>query len=131
MIEEILKSINENLKRIADIEESKVGKTTTDNAVNPIQVEDIAKATIVPLNQIPVAIPSEPVIKETVIPVTNTIESFTHEQLALAMSNAVSAGKINIIKGILARFNVQALTEIKPEDYNKLATLLKEAGVEI
>ena len=58
-------------------------------------------------------------------------ESFTQEQLARAMSNAVSAGKMNVIQGILNQLGVQALTQINPTDYNKLAVMLKEAGVEV
>ena len=39
--------------------------------------------------------------------------------------------KMNAIQNILQQFNVQALTQINPSDYNKLATMLKEAGVEV
>lgn len=47
------------------------------------------------------------------------------------MSNAVSTGKMDIIQNILQQFSVQALTQINPADYNKLATMLKEAGVNV
>ena len=65
------------------------------------------------------------------IPTAQVQNSFTQEQLAVAMSNAVSAGKMNIIQNILQQFGVQALTQINPADYNKLATMLKEAGVNV
>ena len=58
-------------------------------------------------------------------------DNITQEQLAVAMSNAVSTGKMDVIQGILKQFRVQALTQINPADYNKVATMLKEAGVEV
>ena len=67
----------------------------------------------------------------TSIPTTQVQNSFTQEQLAVAMSNAVSTGKMDIIQNILQQFGVQALTQINPADYNKLATMLKEAGVNV
>lgn len=65
------------------------------------------------------------------IPTTQVAESFTQEQLAVAMSNAVAAGKMAVIQGVLKNFGVQALTQINPADYNKVATMLKEAGVQV
>lgn len=65
------------------------------------------------------------------IPTTQVENSFTQEQLAVAMSNAVSAGKMNTVVGILQQFGVQALTQIDPKDYNKVATMLMEAGVKV
>ena len=65
------------------------------------------------------------------MPISNIQQSFTQEQLAVAMSNAVSAGKMGIIQNILQQLNVQALTQVNPADYNKLATMLQEAGVKV
>lgn len=147
MLEEILNKINGNLERIANALEK---EESIDIAVKPLEnttfVADIAnsitnQATPVQNqnNVVPVAptvqpIPTEPVAPTPVIPTipTTTVqESFTQEQLARAMSNAVSVGKMNVIQGILNQLGVQTLTQIKPENYNKLAVMLKEAGVEI
>lgn len=130
MLEEVLKTINLNLERIANALEKANEPIVTpeirnpiNNIVMPTQTEPIQQQVI----QNPVA---QPVVTTT-IPTTQVAESFTREQLATAMSKAVSAGKMNIIQGILQQFNVQALTEIAPSDYNKLATMLKEQGVEM
>lgn len=132
MLEEILKDINNNLKRIADAEERRVG---IDMGVqNSAQTEASIIAQTNNANTVVASIPTEKVnlITENIaVPVANTVESFTQEQLALAMGNAVSAGKMGIVQNILAQFNVQALTQVKPEDYNRLATMLKEQGVEV
>lgn len=130
MLEEILKSINANLERIATSMEGNKNKCeetiaveTQAPAINTISVMQTA-----PIQQ---EIPTPMPVSAPAIPVANTQESFTQEQLAVAMSNAVTAGKMNVIMEILGKFNVQALTQINPADYNKLAVMLKEAGVEI
>lgn len=142
MLEETLKNINSNLERIAKVLESKVNSTETTNSSTKMQesTPEVGQATIPaqPLSQQPMAteIPQTPVAQpviqtQSTIPTTPVQQSFTQEQLAVAMSRAVTAGKMNIIQGILQQFNVQALTQINPADYNKVASMLKEAGVEV
>ncbi len=134
MLEEILKSINSNLERIAKTIESKTNIIGTTNLSTQIQksTPEVRQATI-PAQALPQTPISQPIVQnQTTIPTTTQAqESFTQEQLAVAMSNAVAAGKMNVIQGILQQFNVQALTQINPSDYNKVATMLKEAGVEV
>lgn len=132
MLEKILEDINSNLVRIANVLENKkiVEEPETETAVVNQKVTDVKISqptqTTIQANVIPAT-----VIPATVIPATPQTESFTQEQLAVAMSNAVSAGKMNVIMEILGKFNVQALTQINPADYNKLATMLREAGVNV
>ena len=132
MLEKILEDINSNLVRIANVLENKkiVEEPETETAVVNQKVTDVKISqptqTTIQANVIPAT-----VIPATVIPATPQTESFTQEQLAVAMSNAVSAGKMNVIMEILGKFNVQALTQINPVDYNKLATMLREAGVNV
>lgn len=133
MLEEILKSINANLERIAtsmECNKNKCEETIAIEAQAPA-INMVSTLQTAPVQQeiptlMPVSAPTTPAI-----PVANTQESFTQEQLAVAMSNAVTAGKMNVIMEILGKFNVQALTQINPADYNKLAVMLKKAGVEI
>lgn len=141
MLEEVLKSINSNLERIAkalEIENVEmVAEAVHETAKQFKQTESTEIKPVVPIiPQIPTPIVQpvenpEPVQQTTAIPTTPVQESFTQEQLAVAMSNAVSAGKMNVIQGILQQFNVQALTQINPADYNEVAGMLKEAGVKI
>lgn len=133
-----------------DVGAAELSKTITETIIPNIE-EPINKAEEIPVKvevqpQVAPVIPAQPapmpVAPATsvqpvpapatpVIPTTTVQESFTREQLAVAMSNAVSAGKMNIVQGILQQFGVQALTQINPADYNKVATMLKEAGVNI
>lgn len=143
MLEEILKSINSNLERIAKVLETQnvevVADIVHETAKQFRQTESVEQQqnnTVVPQPQTQISQPvqnSEPAQfpQPTSIPTTQVQNSFTQEQLAVAMSNAVSAGKMDIIQNILQQFGVQALTQINPADYNKLATMLKEAGVNV
>lgn len=158
MLEEILNKVNGNLERIANAleENNKLIKEPIKFSESEIldamacieklnkkaEVKEQATTIQNQNNAIPVAtvvqpmpaIPTETKAPAPVIPTIPTTivqESFTQEQLARAMSNAVSAGKMNVIQGILNQLGVQALTQINPTDYNKIAVMLKEAGVEI
>lgn len=136
MLEEILKSINLNLERIANSLEGKKEEkiTTMREPIIPGQmsIEDIKPNVDPAANTIKISpIPMPNTTAAAPVPTTAQAESFTQEQLAVAMSNAVSAGKMNVISEILQKFNVQALTQINPNDYNKLATMLREAGVKV
>lgn len=130
MLEEILKSINANLERIATSMEGNKNKCEETIAVET-QAPTINTISVMQTAPVQQEIPTFMPVSAPAIPVANTQESFTQEQLAVAMSNAVTAGKMNVIMEILGKFNVQALTQINPADYNKLAVMLKEAGVEI
>ncbi len=143
MLEEILKNINSNLERIANSLEIKEMKGMIEEEPciqayagipNQVITNGVGASTVkVPIMQTQ----NNASIENTQVPVQQTIptsanqESFTMEQLAVAMSNAVSAGKMNVIQEILQQFGVQALTQINPADYNKVATLLKEKGLKV
>lgn len=129
MLEKVLEDINKNLERIAEAIEIKVGLDERHRAKNKIGTSigetknEMCGKSVVPSTEMP--------INQTIPVQAQTEKSFTQEELAVAMSNAVSAGKMNVIMGILAQFNVQALTQIDKKDYNKLATMLIEAGVKV
>ncbi len=138
MLEEVLKQINENLERIANALEPK-----NIDAIELPKVQNMTMQTT-PINQevqhaeivqssdaLSTVTTSNGIIQSTVVPVNTVQQGFTQEQLAVAMSNAVAAGKMQVIQSILQQLGVQALTQVKPEDYNKLATMLKEQGVEV
>lgn len=154
MLEEILNKINGNLERIANALEKEATKNeevktledtafvanienSVTNQATKVQNQNsvIPVAPVAPVVQPMPVIPTEQIVPTEMvvptIPTTIVQESFTQEQLARAMSNAVSAGKKDTILNILEQLGVQALTQINPTDYNKLAVMLKEAGVEV
>lgn len=134
MLEKILEDINKNLERIADAIEIKVGLDEKHRAENKIGTSigdtknEMCGKSVEPSTE---AVNQPTPINQAIPVQAQTEKSFTQEELAVAMSNAVSAGKMKVIMGILAQFNVQALTQIDKKDYNKLATMLIEAGVKV
>lgn len=152
MLEEVLKNINSNLERIANALEDSNKFLREPVHISASDVKDAIKVIenaehIMPTSQPQIQTTTGPLsvqqstltqsqsavtgVVSQAIPTTKVQESFTQEQLAVAMSNAVSAGKMNVIQGILQQLGVQALTQVNPADYNKVATMLKEAGVNI
>lgn len=152
MLEDILKSINSNLEKIANSLGASDNKLSCEchldaekliAKVEPVNVKEPVVNQLVcdPVQQVTISQQpiqqAAPVIQQPVqqmpqaMPISNIQQSFTQEQLAVAMSNAVSAGKMGIIQNILQQLNVQALTQVNPADYNKLATMLQEAGVKV
>ena len=153
MLEEVLKNINSNLEKIANtledsnkllrenfqVRDAKIVKILADGKdIMPTPKPQVQTTTgLAPVQQ-SVLTQSQSTVTGVVsqapvqtIPTTPVQEGFTQEQLAVAMSNAVSAGKMNVIQGILQQLGVQALTQVNPADYNKLAVMLKEAWVNI
>lgn len=126
MLENILSEINSNLVKIANALESKKEGTVG------IPVANIPQNTNVESQVVPVQAPvtAQLVAPQQAIP-TSQNAGFTMEQLAAAMSNAVNAGKMNTVLEVLHSFGVQALTQVNPVDYSKLAIALKEKGIEI
>lgn len=145
MIENILSEMNESLKIIANSVKEKeeikviaptnpVGQVVNNAVPQPVPMPNAIPTTVPQPTQtvsnIPQPIPTTAPVQQ--VPVQPTAErNFAKEELARAMSDAVSAGKTNTIMSILGQFNVQTFAEIDPKDYNRLASMLIEAGVKI
>ena len=65
-------------------------------------------------------------VTQTIVPTTQMQENFTQEQLARAMANAPAIGH-----SILQNYGVQSFMQINPSEYNKIAVMLRNAGVEV
>lgn len=75
-------------------------------------------------------IPVQPPIQQQV-PTSHTAQSFTQDQLAVAMTALVDAGKGSAVMGILAQFGAETLMQVPKEQYATLATMLRGAGANI
>lgn len=65
------------------------------------------------------------------IPTTAVTQGFGMDQLAIAATSLVDAGKQAQLMGILSQFGVQYLTQVSTENYPALAAKLREAGAKI
>lgn len=65
------------------------------------------------------------------LPTTAVAQEYTQDQVAVAMSGLMDAGKRDTVTQILASFGVQALLQIPKERYPELVLKLREAGANI
>jgi hypothetical protein len=62
---------------------------------------------------------------------TATPANFTLEQLAVAATPLMDAGKMDQLTALMARFGVAALTQLNPSQYGAFATELRALGARI
>ncbi len=67
----------------------------------------------------------------TAIPVTNTVQNYTQEQLSVAMARGLDMGLMEPVQNIIHSFGVDCLMQIAPENYGALALKLKEIGIDV
>ncbi len=81
----------------------------------------------------PAAVPvaAAPPAPAPVPTVPTTAQTYTQDQLALAASGLVDAGKIAELRQLLATFNVPSLVEVPKDQYGAFATKLRELGAKI
>ncbi len=75
-------------------------------------------APAVPVQDIPAAVPTQQV-------------TYSQEDLALAATQLVDAGKLQQVQDLLAKFGVQALTLLPKEQYGAFAAELRNMGAKI
>ena len=64
------------------------------------------------------------------VPVT-TAPTYTLDQISKAGASLVDAGKMQQLLALLARYGVQAVTQLQPEQYGVFATELRTLGAQI
>ena len=88
----------------------------------------IAPTAPVPTNAAPVA-PTAPVAPAPAVPVT--APTYTLDQISRAGAALVDAGKMDALLGLLARFGVAAVTQLRPDQFGVFATELRALGAQI
>lgn len=87
-------------------------------------------ATEIP-TQIPVQAPLQSNNTAPVNTVPTTTQTYTMDQLAVAATQLMDAGRQNELIGLLQSFGVQALTMLPKEQYGAFATQLRAMGAKI
>ncbi len=65
------------------------------------------------------------------VPTSHVTQSYTQDQLAVAMTALHDAGKLDAVMGALAQFGAETLMQVPKEQYAALATMLRGAGASI
>ena len=106
----------------------------------PLVVEStqpvVSTAAPVPTSQAPV---QQPVVQSPVteaqqpaaIPTSHVAQSYTVEQLQMAMAPLVDAGKMEEIRALLNSLGVLSIMDLQPDQYGALATALRGMGAQI
>ena len=83
---------------------------------------------------VPAPMPAAPAAPAPVNPapaVPTTTQAYTMDQLAVAATQLVDAGRREELVALLTAFGVQALTQLPKEQYGNFATYLRSVGVRI
>lgn len=64
------------------------------------------------------------------VPVT-TVPTYTLDQIAKAGASLVDAGKMEQLLALLAKYGVQAVTQLQPDQYGVFATELRTLGAQL
>lgn len=102
----------------------------------PMPPVTMPPATVVPTRPTPAPAPAAPA--QTVaptnpaptVPVT-TAPTYTLDQIAKAGANLVDAGKMEQLLALLAKYGVQAVTQLQPDQYGVFATELRTLGAQL
>lgn len=89
--------------------------------------------TLIPTTTVPQVSPAAPVAPPAppaAVPVTPA-PAFTREQIMTAGAALIDAGKMNDLMGLLNSFDVQAVTQLNPEQLGTFATELRKLGAQI
>lgn len=87
-----------------------------------------------PLAAVPVMVQQPAITSQTPLPqapVPTQAQSYTMEQLAVAATQLVDAGRRAELVQLLAAFGVQALTALPKEQYGNFATSLRSMGAKL
>ena len=79
----------------------------------------------------PAAVPTAQVPAPQPAAVPTTQQTYTMEQLAVAATQLVDAGRREELVGLLGQFGVQALTALPKEQYGAFATALRQMGAKL
>lgn len=137
----IAEAINNLATAIASKAIASIGVPAT-SFVTPVEIPAPVAPQMAPPVTAPVQPgPAVPVAGQTVDPVAGpggvpepvptTIQTYTLEQLAVAATQLVDAGRRNELVNLLGQFGVQALTALPKEQYGNFATALRQLGARI
>lgn len=98
----------------------------------PVATTPTTPQAVVPTAPVPVqpAIPAEPPGPVNHAPVS-AAPTYQIDDLARAAAQLMDAGKQQELLGLLAKFNVQALTQLPQEQYGTFATELRQMGAKL
>lgn len=102
----------------------------------PVPPVTTPPTTVVPTQPTPAPAPAAPAQTAAptnpapAVPVT-TAPTYTLDQIAKAGASLVDAGKMEQLLALLAKYGVQAVTQLQPDQYGVFATELRTLGAQL
>lgn len=75
--------------------------------------------------------PNQQPVQAPPVGVPTTDVNYTNEQLAVAMTSLVDAGKMDAVRALLNRFNAPSLMQLPKEMYGAFASELRQMGAKL
>lgn len=97
---------------------------------SPVPPAPTPAASPVPPAPVPAAAPAPPAPPPSAVP-TAPPPAYTLDQIARAGASLMDAGKREPLLALLARYGVQAVTQLQPSQYGVFATELRALGARI
>lgn len=137
----VLKAID---KLTTALEKNAVNISVPQDTPAPVPPVTIPPATVVPTQPTPAPVatptpaPAPVALAQTAaptnpapaVPVT-TAPTYTLDQIAKAGASLVDAGKMEQLLALLAKYGVQAVTQLQPDQYGVFATELRTLGAQL
>ena len=100
----------------------------------PVPPVTMPPTTVVPTQPTPAPVAPAQTVAPTnpapAVPVT-TAPTYTLDQIAKAGASLVDAGKMEQLLALLAKYGVQAVTQLQPDQYGVFATELRTLGAQL
>lgn len=137
----VLKAID---KLTTALEKNAVNISVSQDTPAPVPPVTMPPATVVPTQPTPAPVatptpaPAPVALAQTAaptnpapaVPVT-TAPTYTLDQIAKAGASLVDAGKMEQLLALLAKYGVQAVTQLQPDQYGVFATELRTLGAQL
>lgn len=126
------------------LEKNAVNISVSQDTPAPVPPVTMPPATVVPTQPTPAPVatptpaPAPVALAQTAaptnpapaVPVT-TAPTYTLDQIAKAGASLVDAGKMEQLLALLAKYGVQAVTQLQPDQYGVFATELRTLGAQL
>jgi len=110
--------------------------------ITPPEAVPVAQTAAVPVQAVPTAQASAPAVPvqapqpttpspQLATPPVAAAPAYTFEQLGVAGSALVDAGKMDALNDLLARYGCQRLRDLSPAQYGAFATEMRQLGAQI
>lgn len=120
---------------IAKLADALHGKNPTapSRVPDPVPASAVSALTTAAPTPVPNPVPMTvaPTVSAVPVSVPVTAPTYTIDQITKAGADLVQAGKMPQLYGLMQQFQINAATDLRPDQYGAFATALREMGAQI